>query len=189
VRFKHIFCIIVILLAAKTVTKAQTKEVDSLEKIFGRVLCDTLPELADSVFQALKTKKFERLAYYAPTAEIIKAEMDTQDAAALQRMSLVKYEYIHKRLRKDHVVLTKYAKYYKLSLRRMELLDYKVESKVKNGHHYGKVILYVREGKDEFYITFAAIEIQDRWFIGDYLRLVPAQPNLDVNEKIPRRNR
>ena len=185
----HFFWTIVFTFCFASIGFGQNQEVDSLEKIFGRVLCDTLPELADSVFKALKTKKFERLAYYAPTAEIIKAEMDTQDAAALQRMSLVKYEYIHKRLRKDHVVLVKYAKYYKLSLRRMELLDFKVESKVKDGHHYGKVILYVREGKDEFYITFAAIEIQDRWFIGDYLRLVPAQPNLDVKEKIPRRNR
>lgn len=148
----------------------RTELVDSLELKYGVMLFDTLPELADSVFNALKTRKFENLIPFIATAEMIRVEFDTLDLDYLSRLATVKAQYMLNQLRKQHIKLTKYAKVYHLNLRNMEIVNQRIREKQHaEGHTYGEVIFLCESGSHKFYITFVAIKIIDRWFLADEL--------------------
>ncbi|MFT5513724.1 MAG: hypothetical protein ACI8SE_002133 [Bacteroidia bacterium] len=147
-------------------------KVDSVELRYGRSLCDTLPELADSIFEVLKTKKFELLKPYLPTAPMLQEEFDSMDLARLQRLATVKQQYWEQNLRKQHIKLLKDAKVMHFSLRNMELVKRRIVTKeLDSGVRVGEITYLCQSGKHKVYITFLAMEIVGRWFIGDELRI------------------
>lgn len=148
--------------------------VDSVELRYGRDLCDTLPELADSIFKVLKTKKFDRMVPYIPTTDMLKEQFDSMDIKQLQKLAEIKHQYMVNNLRKQHLKMVKYAKVMHYSLRHMELVKMRIREKEyeEMGTRYGEITYLCKSGKRKFYVTFLAIEIVGKWFIGDELRIV-----------------
>ncbi len=148
-------------------------EVDSVELRYGLNLCDTLPELADSIFIALKTKKFDRLLPYIASTDMLKEEFDSMDIKRLQKLAEVKHQYLVHNLRKQHIKMVKHAKFMRYSLRNMEMVKMRVRQKDHEiGATYGEITYLCKSGRKQFYITFLAIKIVGKWFIGDELRIV-----------------
>lgn len=146
--------------------------IDSVELRYGRDLCNTLEELADSIFSVLTTKKFENMVPYIATADMLSEEFDSMDLQDLQRLSQLKYQYVVNNLRKQHLKMVKYAQVMHYSLRRMELVKSRIREKEHElGSTYGEVIYLCQSGKHKFYISFLAIRIVDKWFIGDELKI------------------
>ncbi len=145
---------------------------DSLELRFGRTMYDTLPSLADSVFIALRTKKFESLLPFIATVAMIKEEYDTLDLEYLDRLAGVKATYMVNKLRKDHLKMMKIAKIQHLNIRNMELVKkrYRVRTH-QEGHEYGEVIYLCKSGNHQFYISFVALKMLDHWFLADELHI------------------
>jgi len=145
---------------------------DSLELRFGRTMYDTLPSLADSVFIALRTKKFESLLPFIATVAIIKEEYDTLDLEYLDRLAGVKSQYMLNKLRKDHLKMMKIAKIQHLNVRNMELVNHRYRTRThQEGHEYGEVIYLCKSGNHQFYISFVALKMLDHWFLADELRI------------------
>lgn len=155
-------------------TSVEYAEIDSISLRYGVDLIDTLPELADSIFNALKTKKFERLLPYTPTADMLKEQMDSMDLKQLQRLATVKQQYLEHNLRKQHIRMLKDAKVLRFNFRRMELIKQRIRIKEhETGVRYGEITYLCQSGKHKAYVAFLAIEVVDRWFIGDELRIIP----------------
>ncbi|MCB9241022.1 MAG: hypothetical protein H6608_07815 [Flavobacteriales bacterium] len=146
--------------------------VDSLELKYGVKLFDTIPDLAEAVMEALRSRKFEDLTPFIATVEMIKVEYDTLDLAYLNRLAGVKYQYMYNQLRKQHVKVVTYAKRYHLNLKMMELVRHRYRERVHpEGHEYAEVTYLCRYGRHSFYISFVAIKIIDRWFLADELKI------------------
>jgi len=155
-------------------TNVEYVEIDSIALRYVVFLIDTLPELADSIFNALKTKKFDQLLPYTPTAEMLKEQMDSMDLKQLQRLATVKQQYLEHNLRKQHIRMLKDAKVMRFNFRRMELIKQRIRIKEhETGVRYGEITYLCQSGKHKAYVAFLAIEVVDRWFIGDELRIVP----------------
>lgn len=153
-------------------TTDTTQVLDSVELRYGKNLIDTLPELADSIFKVLKTKKFEKLIPYIATSDMLKEEFDSMDLERLQKLSEIKYQYMVNNLRKQHFRMVKEAKVMRYSLRNMELVKMRIRTQEHEiGSRYGEITYLCKSGKHKFYITFLAIEIVGKWFIGDELRV------------------
>lgn len=136
-------------------------------------LCDTLPELADSIFKVLKSKKFERVLPYIATAAMLREEFDSMDVKELQRLANIKHQYLVNNLRKQHIKMVKHAKVMRYSLRNMEMVKMRVrEREHEVGSRYGEVTFLCKSGKKKFYITFLAIQVVGKWFIGDELQIM-----------------
>ncbi len=149
-----------------------TQVLDSVELRYGRNLIDTLPELADSIFKVLKTKKFDKLIPYIATSDMLKEEFDSMDLNKLQKLSEIKYQYMVNNLRKQHFRMVKEAKVMHYSLRNMEMVKMRIRQRDHEiGSRYGEITYLCKSGKRKFYITFLAIEIVGKWFIGDELRV------------------
>ena len=174
------FTFLVLVLNQATVCVAQTQsdslswvKVDSVELRYGRNLCDTLPELADSIFNLLKLKKFDVLIPYMPTADMLKEEFDSMDLKQLQRLATLKQQYWEHNLRKQHMKMMKEAKVLRFNMRNMELVKRRINLKeLENGVRFGEITYLVQSGKHKVYITFLAMEIVGKWFIGDELRIM-----------------
>lgn len=148
-------------------------KVDSVELRYGRDLCDTLPELADSIFNLLKTKKFDVLIPYMPTADMLKEEFDSMELKQLQRLATLKQQYWEHNLRKQHIKMLKDAKVMHFNMRNMELVKRRLKIKeLESGVRFGEVTYLCQSGKHKVYITFLAMEIVGKWFIGDELRIM-----------------
>lgn len=160
--------------AAQTSSDSVTwVKIDSVELRYGRDLCDTLPELADSIFNLLKTKKFDVLIPYMPTADMLKEEFDSMDLTQLQRLATLKQQYWEHNLRKQHLKLLKDCKSLKFNMRNMELVKRRINLKeLENGVRFGEITYLCKSGKHKVYITFLAMEIVGKWFIGDELRIM-----------------
>lgn len=148
-------------------------QLDSVEMRYNRDLCDTLPELVDSIFIMLKTKKFDRLIPYMPTADMLSEQFDSMDLTQLQRLAIVKQQYWVNNLRKQHIILLKDAKVLKVNLRNMELVKTRIRMKeMESGVRYGEVTYLCKSKDTRIYITFLAMELVGKWFIGDELRMI-----------------
>jgi hypothetical protein len=148
------------------------QDVDSVELRYGVVMCDTLPELADSIFIALKTKKFESILKYVATVDMIKEEFDTLDLEYLERLAGVKGQYMVNKLRKEHFKLIKIGKARHLNIRNMELINHRYRTKIHpEGHEFGEVTYLCKSGRHQFYISFIALKMLNRWFIADQLKI------------------
>ncbi|MCB9262960.1 MAG: hypothetical protein H6607_11355 [Flavobacteriales bacterium] len=156
-----------------TVSSPKTMQIDSVELRFGMLLCDSLSELADSIFSALKTKKFEALMPYIPTTDILKEHFDTIELNQLQRLADIKYQVMVRSLQKDHFKMNKYAKAMHYNLKTMELIKRRISTKKgESGTEYAEITYLCKSGKYTFYITFLAVEMVNRWFIADQLQIV-----------------
>ncbi len=145
-------------------------EVDSVELRYGRDLCDTLPELADSIFIVLKTKKFELMKPYLPSAEMLQEEFDSMDLKRLQRLATVKQQYWEQNLHKQHIRLLKDTKVMRINLRNMVLVKQRIKTKeLDSGVRVGEITYLCESGKHKFLLTFLAMEVVGKWFIGDEL--------------------
>ncbi|MFT4521631.1 MAG: hypothetical protein ACI8ZN_000568 [Bacteroidia bacterium] len=152
-------------------------EIDSLELRFNMLLCDTLTQLADSIFNVLKTKKYDGLIQYMPTTAILSEHYDTLDKSYLQKLTLVKVQYVQNMLRKQHIKMLRYAKKHTYNLRTMELVKYRAkQSNTPEGHVHGEVLYLCKNGNKQFYIRFVALQILDRWFIVDELEILEVNP-------------
>jgi len=177
---RYLLCLSLLVMLASLSSMAQTAkdtayyvEVDSVELRYGRDLCDTLPELADSIFAALKTKKFESLKPYLPTAEMLQEEFDSMDLKRLQRLATVKQQYWEQNLRKQHIRLLKDTKVMRINLRHMELVKRRIKMKeLDSGVRVGEITYLCQSGKHKFYLTFLAMEVVGKWFIGDELSVM-----------------
>ncbi|MFT5724385.1 MAG: hypothetical protein ACI9JN_001504 [Bacteroidia bacterium] len=146
---------------------------DSVELRYNRDLCDTLPDLADSIFKLLKTKKFDLLIPYMPTADMLKEQFDSMDLTQLQRLATLKQQYWVHNLRKQHIRLLKDAKVMRFSFRNMVLVKRRIKMKeLESGVRFGEITYLCQSGKHKAYVTFLAMEIVGKWFIGDELRIV-----------------
>lgn len=146
---------------------------DSVEMRYNRDLCDTLPELVDSIFNVLKTKKFDKMIPYMPTADMLSEQFDSMELTQLQRLAIVKQQYWVNNLRKQHIILLKDAKVLKFNLRNMELVKTRIRIKeMESGVRYGEVTYLCKSKDTKVYITFLAMELVGKWFIGDELRMV-----------------
>jgi hypothetical protein len=149
-------------------------QVDSVELRYQRDLCDTIPELADSIFKFLKTKKFDLLKPYMPSADMLKEEFDSMDLTQLQRLATIKQQYWEHNLRKQHIKLLKDCKAMRFNMRNMVLVKQRIKLKeLESGVRFGEVTYLCQSGKRKVFITFLAMEIVGKWFIGDELRIMP----------------
>ncbi len=147
-------------------------QVDSVELRYGRSLCDTLPELADSIFIVLKTKKFDLMKPYLPSAEMLQEQFDSMDLKRLQRLATVKQQYWEQNLRKQHIKLLKDTKVMRINLRNMVLIKQRIKIKeLQSGVRVGEITYLCESGKHKFLLTFLAMEVVGKWFIGDELRI------------------
>lgn len=145
---------------------------DSVEMRYQVQLFDTLPELADSVISALRSRKFEAILRFIPTTDMIKEEFDSLDLEYLDRLATVKSQYMVNNLRKQHLKMVKLAKVQQLNLRNMEVVHHRYRQKIhEEGHEFGEVIYLCKSGSHEFYISFIVIKMIDKWFLADELRI------------------
>jgi|GEM_PF-5347525 len=150
----------------------QYEEKEEEEPKLARIKCDTVPALADSIFSALKTKKFVEVEKYTPSLEDLLATYDTLDIEGTFKLVRIKHNYMVVNLRKQHAVMIKTAKAYKFSLRNMELVERSIKyNQTTDGHHYAEVLYLVKRGKKKYLISFLAIKLIDTWYIGDHLKL------------------
>lgn len=160
-----------------SVANAQTEDsipiynTDSLQIRYGMKLYASVEELRDSVFPALKTRKFEPLTAFILNAPILQDQFDTMDLGYLQRLATIKAEYVSANLRKQHRILLKEAKANGYNLRLMTLADSRVRFSSHNGIAVADVTYYCRYNKHRFYISFLAIQVMGHWFLSDQLRI------------------
>ncbi len=179
---KHFFYIFLFLLFSAGQVFSQSEEfdktgLDSIELRYGKDLCDTLPELVDSIFIRLKTKKFDLLIPYMPTADMLKEQFDSMDMTRLQRLAEVKQQYWVHNLRKQHIRMIKDAKVMRFNMRNMVVVKQRLKIKeVDPGVRFGEVTLLCESGKRRAYVTFLAMELVDKWFIGDELKIIEVGP-------------
>lgn len=157
----------------QTPDSAVTYNTDSLELRYGRKLFASVDELRDSVFPALKTRKFEPLNAFILDARILQDQFDSMDLVYLQRLATVKANYVAANLRKQHRKMLKEAKGYSYNLRMMTLTDSRIRYSTHNGIAVADVTYYCRYNKRKFYIGFLAIQVMGHWFLSDQLRISP----------------
>ncbi|MBI1307247.1 MAG: hypothetical protein GC181_11645 [Bacteroidetes bacterium] len=153
-----------------TVQDSVVEELDSVELRYGVKMYATLEELADSVFEKLKTKKFDDLLPFIATANMLSEEFDSLDMGYLQRLSVIKAQYMVNSLRKDHLKMLRYAKKFHLNFREMYLIGHRYREREKDGHIYGEITYECESGRHKFYITFFALKLVDHWFLADDLK-------------------
>lgn len=137
-----------------------------------RIKCDTVPVLADSIFSAIKTRKFVEIEKYTPSLDDLMATYDTLDIEGTLKMVRIKHNYLVLNLKKQHTVMVKRAKAYKFSLRNMEEVERSIKySETPDGHQYAQVLYLVKRGKKKFLVSFLAIKLIDHWYIGDHLKI------------------
>lgn len=138
------------------------------------IMCDTVPQLADSVFQALKLPRFDSLEVYTPSYPQIKATYDTMDLNQNDQFVLIKQQYLVHNLHKQFKELQIQAKRNKINLKYMELTDKTIRYGVhKDGHQFAQVTLKCMRNNKKFEIRFIAIKVLEHWYIGDELKLYP----------------
>jgi hypothetical protein len=131
------------------------------QKSERHIKCDTVPQLADSVFSAIKTRIFDSLEVYTPSY------LEQED-----QFVLIKQQYLVHNLYKQHKTLQVFAKRNKINIKFIELdrkgIQYGVH---KNGHPYAIVTLYCFRNNKKFTIHFVAMKALDHWYIADELKL------------------
>lgn len=138
------------------------------------IMCDTVPQLADSVFAALKLPRFDSLEVYTPSYLQIKATFDTLKLKQNDQFVLIKQQYLVHNLHKQFKELQITAKRNKINLKYMELTDKTIQYGVhKDGHPFAQVVLKCTRNNKKFEIRFIAIKVLEHWYIGDELKLVP----------------
>lgn len=138
------------------------------------ILCDTVPQLADSVFSALKLPKFDSLEVFTPSYPQIKATYDTMNLHQNDQFVLIKQQYLVHNLHKQFKELQIQAKRHKINLKYMELTDKTIQYGVhRDGHPFAQVVLKCTRNNKKFEIKFIAIKVLDHWYIGDELKLIP----------------
>lgn len=151
---------------------AQNKERDSLELHYGIVLCDTTFELADSVLNALRTRKFQSLTPYIASAEFLKMTLDSLDTTNMLKMARIRYNFNVNEIRKDHIRLQKYLKRHKLNIKKLEFEDKLIRiHKRESGPQYAEIFLIFKKKDQRYAISFLAVELFGYWFIYNQLEL------------------
>jgi hypothetical protein len=147
------------------------KEEEAVAKI-ARIQCDTVPALADSIYKAIKTRKFAEIEKYTPSLENLMATYDSLEIEGTIKMVRIKHNYLVVNLKKQHVVMLKKAKAYKVNLRTVVKIEQSISySETDDGHRYAEVLYLVKKGKKKYIISFLAIELLDIWYIGDHLKI------------------
>lgn len=155
---------------SENLSKSMMTQTDSLEMRYERTLYSNHVVLADTIFSALKSKKFEDLKQFIVSANVLKDEFDTLDLKYLNRLANVKSEYAVRTIQKQHIKMLKECKLYRFNLRTMEGLDRKVRVKEhSDGHEFAEIVYYCKSGKRRFYLTFLELKIMNHWFLADEL--------------------
>jgi len=142
------------------------------QKSERHIKCDTVPQLADSIFGAIKTRIFDSLEVYTPSYFTIKAAYDTLQLEQEDQFVLIKQQYLVHNLYKQHKTLQVFAKRNKINLKFIELDRKEIQYGVhKNGHPYAIVTLYCFRNNKKFTIHFVAMKALDHWYIADELKL------------------
>lgn len=174
-RSRYILFIILILGLASSMQAqdfSQYEEKEEEKPKIARIHCDTMPVLADSLFKAIKTRKFSEVEKYTPSLDTLMATYDSLDIEGTLKMVRIKHNYLMVNLRKQHVAMLKRAKAYKVSLRNVELIEQSIKyNKTDDGHEYAQVLYLVKKGKKKYIISFLAIKLIDHWYIGDHLKI------------------
>jgi hypothetical protein len=151
---------------------SQYEEKEEEAPKIARIYCDTMPVLADSIFSAIRTRKFTEIEKYTPSLDDLKATYDTLEIDGSLKMVRIKHNYLMVNLRKQHVTLLKKAKAFKISLRNVELIEQSITyNTTDDGHRYAQVLYLVKKGKKKYIISFLAIKLIDKWYIGDHLKI------------------
>lgn len=136
------------------------------------IRCDTVPELADSMFSALKKDDFDSIKIYLPDKEYLKASIDSLNPDMTSTMQDVRYQYLMGNMRARFKKFQKEMKKQRLRWKGVVLADREIEYGVhEDGHHYAYVTLKCIRKKKIFSVSFLAIKLRDKWFLGDELRL------------------
>lgn len=136
------------------------------------IRCDTVPELADSMFSALRRDDFEFIKPYLPDKEYLKAAIDSVNPDMTSTMQDVRYQYLMGNMRTRFKKFQKEMSKQRLKWKDVVLVDREIEYGVhEDGHHYAYVTLRCVRKNKLFTISFLAIKLKGKWFLGDELRL------------------
>lgn len=168
----HVLCLFLFTVPLKMDVLGQISVRDSLQKIHGIVLCDTTLELADSVVNALRSRKFNSLTPYVANASFLKMTLDSMDTTSLLKMARIRYNYNINVLRKDYLKMNKTAKRHKLNLKKLEYEDRIIRVHQRDtGFQYAEIFLIYKKKDKRYSISFLAVGMMGYWFIHDQLQL------------------
>jgi hypothetical protein len=171
-KFSLILLLIVCSLQSNAQDFSKYEKEEKKEPKIARIQCDTVPTLADSIFKAIRTKKFGNIEKYTPSLENLMATYDSLEIEGTIKMVRLKHNYLVVNLKKQHVVLLKRAKAYKVNLRTVVKIEQSISyDETDDGHRYAEVLYLVKKGKRKYIISFLAIELLDQWYIGDHLKI------------------
>jgi len=136
------------------------------------IKCDTVPQLADSIFSAIKTRIFDSIEVYTPSYWAIKAAFDTLDFEQGERFVMIKQQYIVHHLWKQNKIMQKKAKLNRINLKYIELDKTNIRYGVhKDGYPFALVSMHCSRNNKKFIISFVAMKVLDHWYIADELEL------------------
>lgn len=165
-----LFCVFILLNFNDSYGQAYRDELK--QKSERHIKCDTVPQLADSVFGAIKMRIFDSLEVYTPSYFTIKATYDTLHLEHEDQFVLIKQQYLVHNLYKQYKTLKVVAKRNKINLKFIELDRQEISYGVhKNGHPFAIVTLYCFRNNKKFTIRFVAMKALDHWYIADELKL------------------
>lgn len=151
---------------------AQAYRDELRQKSERHIKCDTVPQLADSVFGAIKTRLFDSLEVYTPSYFSIKAAYDTMNLDQSDQFVLIKQQYLIHNLYKQHKKLHIAAKKNKINLKFIELVSKDIQYGLhKDGYPFAIVTLHCARNNKKFDIRFVAMKVLDHWYIADELKL------------------
>ncbi len=147
----------------------------------------SLPDLCDSIFKALKYEKFDSLKKFIPTYKQLSATYDSLDMERQAQQILISQKSMVISLRRSFKSLTKQAKAIKMPLKKMEMEDLRHIVQSYDGKKYSNVEIDCRYRNRGGTLYFTVIKLNDNWYLGEDLRILKREVEETPNyEKIDR---
>jgi hypothetical protein len=167
---KFVIHFVLLFLACESQGQRSLPEIRAMKE--RHIRCDTVPQLADSIFSAIKTRVFDSIEVYTPSYWAIKAAFDTLDFEREERFVMVKQQYIVYNLWKQNKILQKKAKLHRINLKYIELEKTNIRYGFhKEGYPFAMVSMNCSKNSNKFVISFVAIKVLNHWYIADELTL------------------
>lgn len=147
----------------------------------------TLTEIADSIFNAIKYEKFDSLKKFVPTYKELRTTYDSLDMERKAEQILVSQKMMMISLRRSFKSFSKQAKQIKMPLKKMEKVQLRHLIQTYDGRKYSNVEIDCRYRNRGGTIYFTTIKLNDKWYLGEDFRILKREVEITPDyEKIDR---
>lgn len=147
----------------------------------------SLTEIADSIFNAIKYEKFDSLKKFIPTYKELRTTYDSLDMERKAEQILVAQKMMVVSLRRSFKSFSKQAKQIKMPLKKMEKVQLRHLVQTYDGKKYSNVEIDCRYRNRGGTIYFTTIKLNDKWYLGEDFRILKREVEITPDyDKIDR---